>query len=553
MTAASQASPARPARRSLSIRAKIALGTLLVALVLAAGAALLVRAQTAQVIRDAETTLATQDLDDLQAQIEHHEAAAVEALQTPTPVPSPRPHSDGDRDPAAQAAQQAAQQQAAEQQAAADQAAEEAEKPLRNPKPDSLVYVVAPDGTVALDTLPASLHDDVGASAGAATASPDQDDDDGDGQYALVSREVTTASGTWRIWAACSSAGGDLTLQRLDQGIWTGAALLVGILSLVAWALAGLALRPVGAMRRTAERLAAEPAASLAADGAGLLPVGGAKDELSDLAVTLNGLLERTRSAARREREMVSAAAHELRTPIAVLTTRLELAHRSFGDAPALEREIVDAERSLRRLSSLATNLLELSRLDASAASADSVDGVERAKPAASAAELESELMEAVDRARLLAGPDGPEVELELEELPAGASVALSKASVARILDNLVSNALDATPAGGSIRLLLRPVTDDAGASAVELAVEDDGRGVPEDFLPHAFERFARPEAGREAKTRGASGSGSGAELGGSGLGLALVAALAESADGAATLENRAGGGARAAVVLPIR
>ena len=144
-----------------------------------------------------------------------------------------------------------------------------------------------------------------------------------------------------------------------------GSIILVGVFGGAAWLFATLALRPVALMQRTARTL------SLDANG-GELPVGPVHDELFELATTLNAFIQRMRDTAQREREMVSAASHELRTPLSVMTTQLELAHKHFGDAQALEEEIRSAEHTLARLSRLAGNLLELSRLDAATPDAQS-------------------------------------------------------------------------------------------------------------------------------------------------------------------------------------
>jgi signal transduction histidine kinase len=271
-------------------------------------------------------------------------------------------------------------------------------------------------------------------------------------------------------------------------------------------------------MRRTA--------ASLGDRGGGELPVGPATDELSDLAETLNAFIARMRDTADRERQMVSAASHEIRTPLAVVITQLELAHRHFGDADALEKEIRAAEGSLARLSRLATNLLELSRLDAAPPVA----------ARATASELETELMDSVDRLRTITGGAGPEIELDTAIERADAPYPLSVSAFSRILDNLGANAIAATPSAGRITLLL-----EQHDSTLELRVEDTGHGMPEEFVPHAFERFSRPDEARTSRD------------GGSGLGLALVAALVDTADGSVTLVNRRPSGVRVTVVLPER
>lgn len=451
------------ALRRLSIRARITLGSLLVALVAISLIVIVLHGQFRSIVAESEVTLAEGDLAPYLADLR----------SDPTETPDP-------------------------------------------PAEGVLVYARSPDGDVPLDTMPHDIHDILEhASGGDATSTVVTDEDV---RFTLVSRTLSTSAGQWDLWAARSGAGSDLTVAALDRTLLVSAAALVVVFALAAWLLTGAALRPVERMRRRA--------ASLGDREGGDLPVGPADDELSDLARTLNAFIDRMRDTADRERQMVSAASHEIRTPLAVVITQLELAHRHFGDAEALETEIQAAEGSLSRLSRLATNLLELSRLDAAPPT----------QAHSLARELETELMEGVDRIRTMAGEGGPTVELETRVDRPGASYPISITAFSRILDNLGANAIAATPPGGRIELVLAQRDE-----SLELVVRDTGRGVPADFLPHAFERFSRPDEARAARD------------GGSGLGLALVDALVGAAGGSVALENRPTGGATAGVVLPER
>jgi signal transduction histidine kinase len=208
---------------------------------------------------------------------------------------------------------------------------------------------------------------------------------------------------------------------------------------------------------------------------------------------------------------MVSDAAHELRTPLASLKTQLELAHDDFGDAPALAAHLTGAEASVERLSSLATNLLELSRLESNEAAAG----------AASTSELVTELMGSVDRARMLALAKGAEIGFDLVETDEERRYPIDAQAFGRVADNLLSNAVAAVAPGGAVEAILR---QDAGG--VILEVTDNGPGLPPEFLAKAFERFSRPDSARAASA------------GGSGLGLALVKATAVAAGGTVELQN---------------
>ncbi len=355
-----------------------------------------------------------------------------------------------------------------------------------------------------VNTLP---HDIVGM-VGDRPATTEQfafADDEGR-DFIVVGREVRTSAGVWALWSARSTSSSELALEGFDRVLVVGGIVLLLGFGAASWILTSVALRPVTRMRRQA--------AALGNTLDGELPVGAARDELAALATTLNELLARLRASSQREKQMISDAAHELRTPLASLTTQLELAHDDEGDATALSEHLRGAESSVSRLSALATNLLELNRLESDAGS----------RRAATGDELTTELMGAVDRARMLAIARSIEIRFTIRDSD-GASVALDARSFGRVLDNLLVNAVNAVEDGGSIDVGLVLAVPE-----VVLTVSDDGPGMPDDFLGKAFERFSRPDDARSAHS------------GGSGLGLALVRALVESAGGTVRVRNRVPG-----------
>jgi two-component system OmpR family sensor kinase len=259
-------------------------------------------------------------------------------------------------------------------------------------------------------------------------------------------------------------------------------------------------------MRKQAEALVAQGSTAP-------LPVGSAADELSALATTLNVFISDVRHSVDRERQLVSDASHELRTPLAILMAQLELAHLSRGDAPALEAQIVAAQQSAARLSGLATGLLELSQLDSRSPDLESTW-----------TQLAAELAASVDRARMLAVASQLTIDFDVEGEPTSATYLIAVENFGRVVNNLTSNAIAAVPSGGSVRIALRHST-----SELLLTVVDSGPGMPESFLPVAFDRFSRPDAARASHD------------GGSGLGLAIVHAIVQAARGRVTLTNADG------------
>jgi signal transduction histidine kinase len=290
----------------------------------------------------------------------------------------------------------------------------------------------------------------------------------------------------------------NLTGQLLIGG---PAALLLA--SLAGYLLTGAALSPVEAMRRRAAEFSVH-------DLGKRLPAAGGDDELGRLGRTLNELLERVDTAMARERTFVADASHELRSPLAILRTELEMLGREKPAGAALQRAVGSAIEETDRVSRLADDLLLLGR------AADRQLAI-RPQPLR-AGEL---LQAAADRAgdeRVVVDPAGT------------AGVLADPGRVAQALDNLVANAR--RYAGEQIRLSAHVRGD-----AVELHVLDDGPGFPPGFLPRAWERFARADAGRTED--------------GTGLGLSIVRTIAELHGGSSGAANRPTGGADVWIALP--
>lgn len=233
--------------------------------------------------------------------------------------------------------------------------------------------------------------------------------------------------------------------------------------------------------------------------------------ELTPLARTLNDLLERMDGALRRERRFTDDAAHELRTPVAAIKTNLDVARRSEGERA--EAALGHAAESTDRLAATINQLLTLARLDNERLAAES----ERATSTAVVERIEASLSPE-DRARLtvhcVAGPELIAAPLELLTIAVG---------------NAVSNALRHTNPDIPVSLTTRKV-----GNAVRFEVSDSGPGVPQDELDRLTERFWRNGA-----------------AGGSGLGLALAAAIAERFGGSIEFTNRAPHGLRAILDFP--
>lgn len=380
------------------------------------------------------------------------------------------------------------------------------------PGAGQLVAVVDPSGAPTLNTLPDPLR---GRIADLASKSGTQTFDAGSASYLVRVTVVSTPQGAWVVIAASAH---DVQQSVLDQ---VALLLLVSIAAInlafggASWLIGSAVLTPVTRLRRSAEALVRSPTREL-------LPVGPAHDEIAELAETLNELIVQLRESTERERHIVSDASHELRTPIAILQTQLELAQAEASSLAQMRGDVGAAQATVARLAALATSMLELSRIDA-----QTIPGT------ATLAALGGELADAADRGRRHVG--GREIRIEYESMVhnAAARVPISEADFGRLCNNLVDNALAAMGPHGIVILGLVE-----HAEVVVLSVNDDAGGMDEAFLPLALVRFSQADQAQRS--------------GGSGLGLAIVSALVEVAGGTVALINVVGAGLTVEVRLPL-
>ena len=274
----------------------------------------------------------------------------------------------------------------------------------------------------------------------------------------------------------------------------------------VAWLLAGSLARPLRGLAGAARRVGGGDLSSRA-------PVTGPREQ-RETAAAFNAMAERLAGALTAQRDFVANASHQLRTPLTGLRLRLEAAGLKSRD-PGVAAELAAAERETERLARLLSGLLLLAREDEA--------------PAPARAALDRAAQAAQERWQGAAAAQGRELRLDG---PADAWVAAGMDELAVILDNLIENALQHSPAPSAVDVRWRR-DGDRGV----LAVIDAGPGPAAGDEERVFERFVR---------RAAAGSE------GSGLGLAIVRTLAERRGGTATLRAQPEGGARAEVRLPL-
>ncbi len=237
------------------------------------------------------------------------------------------------------------------------------------------------------------------------------------------------------------------------------------------------------------------------------------------MAAAFNEMTERLARALRAQQEFVANASHQLRTPLTGLRLRLESASLKADD-PSLERDLVAAEAETERLARLLTELLTLARERRAPAGPGARPGRRRRRrPRALGGARRALRPRAARSASTATGPVGA-----------------TEDDLAAILDNLIENALNYAPSDTDVEL--ETGSDDGRrpgwrcSTAAPGSIADEGERV--------FDRFYRGSASRSGTA-------------GTGLGLPVVEALARRWGGTATLRNRAGGGARGEVRLPLR
>jgi signal transduction histidine kinase len=320
---------------------------------------------------------------------------------------------------------------------------------------------------------------------------------------------TTDIDGRYRLLAGDSSDLIDVLSRRVLWGLSLAFAALLALGVVGGFALSRAVQKRMAAISGTAEAI-------IDGDLGRRVPVHGGDDDLSRLAMTLNRMLDRIAVLMDSLRQVTSDVAHDLRTPLNRLRQRLE---RSAGQAqnPAHRAEIEGALRDVDAILATFAAVLRISEVEAGArrAAFRPVDLQALARAVA-----EDFAPAAEDTGHRLAFQDGPPVWIE------GDAELLTQMTV-----NLVENALRHTPEGCTVQLM---ATAEPGAAA--LVVVDNGPGVPEAERARLFDRFYRLERSRSTP--------------GSGLGLAMVQAVARLHRGEARLSDGLPG-LKAKVVFP--
>jgi len=316
--------------------------------------------------------------------------------------------------------------------------------------------------------------------------------------FTLYASPVKVGQGDFLVIGAASLAEVRRSIHTLWSSLRIGIPIVVLAVALVAWFLAGRALRPVEALRREVESISATTLQRR-------VPEPHSHDEVARLARTMNSMLGRLQASRDHERQFLSDASHELRSPLASMRAQL--------DTGAWPSHVVGVRAEARRLSHIVDDLMDLAKAEEVAAPTAEVD-------------VEDVLREEVMAIRATAS-----AEIDCPSLGA-ARVVGDRPALARLVRNLLDNAVRHAESRVEVGL-------SSDGSQVAIAVDDDGPGVAEADRQTIFERFARTDDSRSRDT------------GGVGLGLAVVRSTARRHGGDVRCEPSALGGARFVVTLP--
>ncbi|MDH3300305.1 MAG: HAMP domain-containing histidine kinase [Acidimicrobiia bacterium] len=300
-----------------------------------------------------------------------------------------------------------------------------------------------------------------------------------------------------------------MTIENLKRASLVGLLVLVVVAFIIGWILATITLRPINRMVAVARDISGS-------DLSRRIALQGHDDELRSLADTFDAMLDRLQNAFEDQRRFVQDASHELRNPLAVARTNLELALSNPDASPEeLRRSVEVAHRSTGRMSELVDDLLVQAR-----------SGVPQIEP------VDVDLASIVDDVRQQFLGPARERSIAIDRHTSGSPVVLGdEPSLNRVVTNLVSNALRFAPPHTAVDVSVTSGDD----GFVEFSVADQGPGLSPEDQQQVFTRFWR---GRNAGT-------------GSGLGLSIVKQVVERHGGTVAVTSKPGEGATFVVRLP--
>jgi signal transduction histidine kinase len=306
----------------------------------------------------------------------------------------------------------------------------------------------------------------------------------------------------------------DATLQALLAVLLVGAVVSMLAAGLLGWISTRQALAPLGDVTRAALQI------TRADDLSRRIPYKGQPDdEVGQLINAFNQTLSRLENLFNTQRRFIADVGHELRTPLTVIKGNLDLMRR-IGMMDAESMESIDSE--VDRLSRMVGDLLLLAQAESGKLPLDR-----------RLVELDTVLLEVFNQMKVLARD---RLRMELGEIDQ-VQVCGDHDRLKQVLMNLISNAIQYTPAGGVVTVGLGKVE-----SRARITVIDSGPGIASEDLPHIFERFYR---GEKARTRSKDGKGYG-------LGLSIAYWIVRNHRGQIEVSSKEGAGTTFCVWLPL-
>jgi signal transduction histidine kinase len=319
--------------------------------------------------------------------------------------------------------------------------------------------------------------------------------------------------GDSQMWIIAIENDRNNNLQDLQNYslIGVGAVLIFGLVG--GYFLSGFMLKPVTRVSSLASRISHTNLKER-------IKHNGPEDEVKRLADTFDNMLERLEHAFESQKQFIQDASHELRTPIAIAQTNIEVLEMEGKATREDYKQLVDIIKlSLQRMNDVNNNLLLLSEGTPAQSRWARVDIVNL-------------LNEVYEEANAEAKTSA--VNLEWQPVDTMLFVRGDSMHLKQVMINLVDNAIKYNRPGGSVKLSVR-----VDANNIVIQVSDTGTGIPQEDLDHIFDRFFRVEKSRSR------------DRGGSGLGLAIVRKIVEDHGGAVSVESTMGEGSTFYVVLP--
>lgn len=246
--------------------------------------------------------------------------------------------------------------------------------------------------------------------------------------------------------------------------------------------------------------------------------------EVQDLTNAFNSMVERVENSQKSQRDFVANVSHELKTPLTSIQGFAQAILDDTADTPEARRQAAQIiYNEAGRMHRMALDLLDLARLQAGTADLEM-----------SSVDIGALLRNVIERFRLQAERAGVDLQLNIpDSLP---TLMGDGDRLAQVFNNLLENALKFTPAGGQVTLSAAETGVD-----MKISVADTGRGVPQEALPHLFDRFYQVDPSR-----------AGGENHGAGLGLAIVQEIVQAHGGRIDIHSEVGRGTTFVIHLPL-